>query len=138
MFVCDQLLFILHLMLISVASTQNFVSLLPIAGRTGSLANRFRGTAAGKFDLRAMSGCMVSSGSFTDRPLLLPPFVTEGILKAKTGSLTGVTTLSGYVANPHFRNVIFSVFSNNCRCSASQARAVVDTLGVWLSEMEDC
>lgn len=38
---------------------------------------------------------------------------TSGKVKAKTGTLTGVYTLSGYITNQHGENLIFSILNNN-------------------------
>lgn len=58
-------------------------SSLPVAGSDGTLASRMRGTAA------------------------------EGNVKAKTGSLTGISALTGYVTTKQGKQLVFSVVQNN-------------------------
>lgn len=61
---------------------QVFCEALPLAGRTGSLARRFRGT-----------------------PL-------EGTLRAKTGWIAGASALSGYLDDANGRRLVFSILMN--------------------------
>jgi D-alanyl-D-alanine carboxypeptidase/D-alanyl-D-alanine-endopeptidase (penicillin-binding protein 4) len=58
-------------------------AMLPVAGVSGTLANRFRNTSA------------------------------QGIVQAKTGTLTGASALSGYMEHKEFPLVVFSIFVNN-------------------------
>ncbi len=69
---------------------------LPVGGVDGTLASRFRGT-----------------------PL-------EGRLHAKTGTLSGVRALSGYVPGPDGRPLVFSILLNHHTRSARDADRVVD------------
>jgi serine-type D-Ala-D-Ala carboxypeptidase/endopeptidase (penicillin-binding protein 4) len=63
------------------------VDLLPIAGGSGTLSNRFTDTDAGRDAL--------------------------GLLRAKTGSLTGTNALAGFVTDDSGRVLTFSLISNN-------------------------
>jgi serine-type D-Ala-D-Ala carboxypeptidase/endopeptidase (penicillin-binding protein 4) len=63
----------------------DFVESLPVAGREGTLAERMRGTAA------------------------------AGRCRAKTGTLTGVSTLSGYCFNRSGKVMVFSILMNGVR-----------------------
>ncbi|HYU39535.1 MAG TPA: D-alanyl-D-alanine carboxypeptidase/D-alanyl-D-alanine-endopeptidase [Acidimicrobiia bacterium] len=63
---------------------------LPVAGRSGTLASRFRGTAA------------------------------EGSVHAKTGTIIGGIALSGYGTTAGGRGIIFSVLVNGDRAAAAE------------------
>lgn len=83
-----------------------FLDALPIAGKDGTLRRRFVGT-----------------------PL-------EGNLRAKTGSLRYVSTLSGFVTNTTGRRLVFSAFLNAYHPppSAPSGRAALDQLAALLAE----
>ncbi|MEU4291542.1 D-alanyl-D-alanine carboxypeptidase/D-alanyl-D-alanine-endopeptidase [Kribbella sp. NPDC026596] len=55
-------------------------------------------------------------------------------LHGKTGSLTGVTALSGYVTNKDGRKLVFSMISNNYLVSP---RSIEDAVGVTLASWSD-
>ena len=55
-------------------------------------------------------------------------------LHGKTGSLTGVTSLSGYVTNRDGRKLVFSMISNNYLVSP---RSIEDAVGVTLASWSD-
>ncbi len=80
-----------------------FVDGLPIAGVDGTLRNRMKGTVA------------------------------AGNLRAKTGSLGGVDTLSGYVTTAGKDHLAFSLMLNNFR-DETAGRATLDALGVQLAQ----
>jgi D-alanyl-D-alanine carboxypeptidase/D-alanyl-D-alanine-endopeptidase (penicillin-binding protein 4) len=67
-----------------------FAGSLPLAGRSGTLERRFRGTAA------------------------------EGNLRAKTGTIRGGRALSGYLKTAGGRDVVFSVLVNGDGAAAAQ------------------
>ncbi|MBJ7438698.1 MAG: D-alanyl-D-alanine carboxypeptidase/D-alanyl-D-alanine-endopeptidase [Sphingopyxis sp.] len=78
---------------------------LPIAGRDGTLQNRFKGT------------------------------ILEGKLFAKTGSLNASRALSGYLTTRSGRTLIFSVLANDMPDGTdSQATAAVDRALVVIAE----
>ena len=78
---------------------------LPIAGRDGTLQNRFKGT------------------------------ILEGKLFAKTGSLNASRALSGYLTTRSGRTLIFSVLANDMPADTdSQATAAVDRALVAIAE----
>ncbi|PYI40051.1 D-alanyl-D-alanine carboxypeptidase/D-alanyl-D-alanine-endopeptidase [Arthrobacter psychrolactophilus] len=80
---------------------------LPIAGLTGSLSGRF--TSASQ----------------------LPG---AGLVRAKTGSLNQVTSLSGYVINSDGRLLVFSILGNGLTDGAAVARPVVDAAAAVLAQ----
>ncbi len=81
----------------------HFREALPIAGVDGSLRNRMKDTPA------------------------------MGNLRAKTGTLTGVSCLSGYVTTLDGEPLVFSIMMNNYVGPASTARRVQDEIGVLLA-----
>ncbi len=80
-----------------------FREALPVAGVDGSLKNRMKDTTA------------------------------MGNLRAKTGTLTGVSCLSGYVYTMDGEPLIFSIMMNNFVGPASTARRAQDEIGVLLA-----
>ena len=77
---------------------------LPIAGVDGTLERRMRGTAA------------------------------EGNLRAKTGTLSGVSALSGFVDTRDGEHLAFSMLMQHFATEASRYRAVQDRIGQFLAE----
>ncbi|AZE98521.1 D-alanyl-D-alanine carboxypeptidase [Pseudomonas orientalis] len=85
---------------------------LPIAGNTdrmtgGSLRYRLRGTPA------------------------------ENNLHAKTGSMAGVSSVSGYVTDAQGRKLVFSMLTNNYVVDGAQVKALEDRMAVALSRWDD-
>ncbi|WP_058999539.1 D-alanyl-D-alanine carboxypeptidase/D-alanyl-D-alanine endopeptidase [Leptolyngbya sp. NIES-2104] len=80
---------------------------LPVGGVSGTLSSRFRGTPA------------------------------QGIVSAKTGTISGVVALSGYVTPRNYSPIVFSILVNSGN-SASTVRASVDSLVVALTRLQDC
>ena len=83
-----------------------FRSTLPVAGIDGSLIRRMQDTAA------------------------------AGNVRAKTGTLTGVYTLSGYVTTSAGEELAFSLMLNNYRPADTEAnpRAALDAIAVIIAE----
>jgi D-alanyl-D-alanine carboxypeptidase/D-alanyl-D-alanine-endopeptidase (penicillin-binding protein 4) len=79
------------------------VDLLPIAGGSGTLSNRFLDTDAGK--------------------------AAAGVLRAKTGSLTGTNALAGIVTDAGGRVLTFALISNN---AGPTGRTSIDALAAAL------
>jgi serine-type D-Ala-D-Ala carboxypeptidase/endopeptidase (penicillin-binding protein 4) len=73
-----------------------FQSTLPVAGVSGSLAARMKGTPA------------------------------EGRVRAKTGTLSNVRTLSGYATTIDGETIVFSMMANNFRVPAADIDAVME------------
>jgi serine-type D-Ala-D-Ala carboxypeptidase/endopeptidase (penicillin-binding protein 4) len=81
---------------------------LPVAGKSGTLKGRFQGTPA------------------------------EGIVQAKTGTLTGVVSLSGYVNAPKYEPLVFSIIVNQSQQSATVMRQAIDEIVVLLAQLQRC
>jgi D-alanyl-D-alanine carboxypeptidase/D-alanyl-D-alanine-endopeptidase (penicillin-binding protein 4) len=79
------------------------VDLLPIAGGSGTLSNRYLDTDAGK--------------------------AAAGFLRAKTGSLTGTNALAGIVTDASGRVLTFALISNN---AGPTGRTSIDALAATL------
>lgn len=79
-----------------------FTNSLPVAGRSGSLANIGKGTIA------------------------------EGNLKAKSGYLTRARSYTGYVTNTKGETIAFAFIANNYTCSPSVMRKKMEQLMVTL------
>jgi D-alanyl-D-alanine carboxypeptidase/D-alanyl-D-alanine-endopeptidase (penicillin-binding protein 4) len=83
-----------------------FEASLPIAGRDGSLRNRMKNTAA------------------------------EGNARAKTGSMTAVRGLSGYVTSADGERLVFSILANNFDTPADTITATSDAIVVHLAQFK--
>ena len=82
---------------------ETFRTSLPVAGVDGTIRTRMRGTSA------------------------------EGRVFAKTGTLDKARSLSGYVATPDGRLLLFSFLTNNHVASNREADRVTDALASWLA-----
>src|SRR6185295_6110870 len=80
-----------------------FEASLPIAGRDGSLSNRMKGTPA------------------------------EGNARAKTGSMSNVRGLSGFVTTAGGEPVVFSILANNFDTPAATINDATDKIVVRLA-----
>jgi len=81
---------------------------LPVAGKSGTLKSRFQNTPA------------------------------EGIVQAKTGTMTGIVSLSGYVNNPKYEPLVFSIIVNQTEQKAKALREGVDEIVVLLTQLQRC
>jgi serine-type D-Ala-D-Ala carboxypeptidase/endopeptidase (penicillin-binding protein 4) len=81
---------------------------LPIAGISGSLKNRLKGTLA------------------------------QGIVRAKTGSMSGVVSLSGYIDPPQYSPLVFSIILDRHDRPTSQMVKVIDEVVVVLARLKKC
>ncbi|MBC1237931.1 D-alanyl-D-alanine carboxypeptidase/D-alanyl-D-alanine-endopeptidase [Nostoc sp. 2RC] len=81
---------------------------LPVAGKSGTLKFRFQNTPA------------------------------EGIVQAKTGTLTGVVSLSGYVNVPKYETLVFSILVNQSEQPTTVVRQAIDEIVVLLAQLQRC
>jgi serine-type D-Ala-D-Ala carboxypeptidase/endopeptidase (penicillin-binding protein 4) len=81
---------------------------LPIAGIGGSLKNRMKGTLA------------------------------QGIVQAKTGSMSGIISLSGYINPPKYSPLVFSIILNQHDRSTSQMAKIIDEIVLLLAQLKQC
>jgi len=81
---------------------------LPVAGKSGTLKGRFQNTSA------------------------------EGIVQAKTGTLTGVVSLSGYLNAPKYEPLVFSIIVNQSEQPATVVRQAIDEIVVLLTQLQRC
>ena len=83
---------------------ENWLGLLPVGGEDGTLRLRLRNTPA------------------------------AGRIRAKTGSLTHVTALSGYAERADGRMLAFSFLANNQDAPAAEVRSILDKICVLMTE----
>ncbi len=81
---------------------------LPVAGRSGTLKNRFLNTPA------------------------------EGIVQAKTGTMGGVVSLAGYMNAPNYQPLVFSIIVNQTDQPVQVARQAIDDIVVSLTQLQHC
>ncbi len=92
----------------SVASDHNFRKSLAISNVDGTLTNRFKNTTA------------------------------QGLIQAKTGTLTGTIALSGYAHPQNHREVIFSIIINNSNLPSRELQQYIDAIALLLTRLEPC
>jgi len=85
-----------------------YLDSLPVAGKSGTLKNRFR-----------------------DSPL-------AGKVQAKTGTLTGVVTLAGFESEIPLGTLVFSIMVNNSDLAAPVLREAMDQILLWSAQVEPC
>ncbi len=85
-----------------------FRTSLPVAGFSGTLKNRFQNTPA------------------------------MGIVQAKTGTMGGIVSLSGYVNAPKYSPVVFSIMVNQTEQPARIVRQGIDEIVVMLAQLQKC
>ncbi|MGL5060777.1 MAG: D-alanyl-D-alanine carboxypeptidase/D-alanyl-D-alanine endopeptidase, partial [Microcoleus sp.] len=81
---------------------------LPVAGESGTLKNRFNSTS------------------------------NRVILQAKTGTLRGVSALSGYVEVPNYEPLAFSIIINQSDRPSAQLRGAIDEIVLLLNRLRRC
>lgn len=81
---------------------------LPVAGVSGTLQSRFRETLA------------------------------QGRVQAKTGTLSGISALSGYLNPPNYPPLVFSIIVNHSNQPASTLRQTIDEIALALTRLRAC
>ncbi len=81
---------------------------LPVAGVSGTLKNRLKGTSA------------------------------QGIVQAKTGSMSGINTLAGYINPPQYSPLVFSIMLNQHDTSTAKMSKIVDEIVLLLARLKQC
>jgi serine-type D-Ala-D-Ala carboxypeptidase/endopeptidase (penicillin-binding protein 4) len=89
-------------------NAQVFRASLPVAGVSGTLKNRFRGTAA------------------------------QGRLQAKTGTISGVASLSGYLTPLSYPAIAFSILTNYSNTSTDTVRSAIDEIVLLMVRLRSC
>lgn len=74
------------------------------------------------------------NGSLEQRFVTEPQLDGAGVVRAKTGSLNQVTSLSGYVINTQGRLLVFSILGNGFTDGAAAARPVLDAAASILAQ----
>jgi D-alanyl-D-alanine carboxypeptidase/D-alanyl-D-alanine-endopeptidase (penicillin-binding protein 4) len=90
------------------ASSTVYRNSLPVAGISGTLKSRFQNTPA------------------------------QGIVQAKTGSMSGIVTLSGYLNASSYEPLIFSILVNQSNLPAAEIRQTIDEIVVLLTRLRRC
>jgi D-alanyl-D-alanine carboxypeptidase/D-alanyl-D-alanine-endopeptidase (penicillin-binding protein 4) len=81
---------------------------LPVAGESGTLKNRLNSTP------------------------------NRVILQAKSGTLSGVSALSGYIEVPDYEPLVFSIIVNQSGLSAASMRSATDEIVLLLNRLRRC
>lgn len=81
---------------------------LPVAGVSGTLRNRFQNTAV------------------------------REMMQGKTGTMTGVSALSGYLEVPEYQPLVFSIIINRSDLSVREQREAIDRIVVALRKLQFC
>lgn len=87
---------------------QDFLASLPVGGQSGTLRRRFRETPV------------------------------AGQVWAKTGTLTGVSALSGYLQQPGQTRLVFSILLNQATAPVAVQRQAIDQLVLLLADWQRC
>jgi serine-type D-Ala-D-Ala carboxypeptidase/endopeptidase (penicillin-binding protein 4) len=75
------------------------------------------------------------NGTLSNR--LTDPFL-QGRVHAKTGTLKGVRTLSGYLDNPNYGKMVFSIMVNQTGLSGKVMTNAIDEIVLDLAQVKNC
>ena len=64
--------------------------------------------------------------------------IIEGKIQAKTGTLSGTSSLSGYITPPNYTPLAFSIIVNQSNLPASQLRQFIDEIVINLGKLKQC
>ena len=81
---------------------------LPVAGVSGTLSRRFRNSFA------------------------------EGNVQAKTGTISGVSGLAGYIQPRNFQPLVFSIIVNQSDLETKDLRTAIDEIVLLLTQLKSC
>jgi serine-type D-Ala-D-Ala carboxypeptidase/endopeptidase (penicillin-binding protein 4) len=81
---------------------------LPVAGVSGTIKNRLKGTLA------------------------------QGNVQAKTGSMSSIVTLAGYINPPQYSPLVFSIMLNQHDTSTAKMSKIVDEIVLLLARLKQC
>ncbi|MGD1701104.1 D-alanyl-D-alanine carboxypeptidase/D-alanyl-D-alanine endopeptidase [Dapis sp. BLCC M229] len=81
---------------------------LPVAGVSGTLSRRFRNSFA------------------------------EGNVQAKTGTISGVSGLAGYIQPRNFQPLVFSIIVNQSDLETKDLRTAIDEIVLFLTQLRSC
>ncbi|NER51152.1 MAG: D-alanyl-D-alanine carboxypeptidase/D-alanyl-D-alanine-endopeptidase [Symploca sp. SIO1A3] len=70
-------------------------------------------------------------GRLQDRPVQVN-------IRAKTGGMTGVSTLAGYLDLPSYQSLVFSIMVNRSEQSAAIRRQAIDEIVLLLASLRNC
>ncbi|MES1024511.1 D-alanyl-D-alanine carboxypeptidase/D-alanyl-D-alanine-endopeptidase [Gloeocapsa sp. BRSZ] len=90
------------------ASSNIYRNSLPVAGISGTLKSRFQNTPA------------------------------QGIVQAKTGTMTGVVALSGYLNATSYEPLVFGILVNQSNLPATAIRQAIDEIVLLLTRLRRC
>jgi D-alanyl-D-alanine carboxypeptidase/D-alanyl-D-alanine-endopeptidase (penicillin-binding protein 4) len=83
-----------------------FMNSLPVAGKSGTMRNMCKGTAA------------------------------SGKVKAKSGTMTRVKSYAGYVTTKNKKNIAFALIVNNFNCSSFKMKKKIEKIMIKIAEIE--
>ncbi|NEQ25223.1 MAG: D-alanyl-D-alanine carboxypeptidase/D-alanyl-D-alanine-endopeptidase, partial [Microcoleus sp. SIO2G3] len=92
----------------AMAASSAYRNSLAVAGESGTLINRFQGT------------------------------IVQGRLQGKTGALSGVAALSGYLDPPIYEPIAFSILVNHFDVPVREVRPAIDAIVLQLAELQAC